>query len=218
MAKKPISFPTCAIKSPERAREEAQQFAELKKKQDLEFFKKNADSILLAKNYLAPLSNKIKIEYNKLVSLILKIPKNDRPIKNIEGTAGIVCISDIVAYQIGWGKLLLTWYLAGIRGELPEMPGEGFSTWDYNGLATLFYKKYHYDGDKEQLIEFFDVVTQIIFITEKEEKTGNLEKLGIFEWCTLASGKEWPLSKWIIINSVSPYKRAIRLIRQKRTI
>lgn len=214
MSKKSTNtLPNCAIKSPSCAKEEARLIANFKKKKDIEFLKENYDSILLSKSYLAPLSNKIKTEYNKLISLILKIPIKEREIKKIEGTGGLVSVLDIIAYQIGWGKLLLSWYKAGIANEMPEMPGEGFSTWDYNGLAKLFYKKYRYDGEHEQLLTFFEVVTQILFITEKESQTGNLEKLGIFEWCTLVSGKQWPLSKWITINTVAPYKRAIKLIR-----
>ena len=51
-------------------------------------------------------------------------------------------------------------------------------------------------------------------MVKKEHETGNLNKIGVWPWCTLASGKQWPLSKWIRVNTVSPYKRAASMIRK----
>jgi hypothetical protein len=49
---------------------------------------------------------------------------------------------------------------------------------------------------------------------EKEHHSGNLQRIGIWPWCTLKSGKDWPLYKWVQVNSVAPYKRAISLIKK----
>lgn len=56
----------------------------------------------------APLSTKIENEYNKLVALLVQVPNKYRSTKKIEGTDGMVSVADIVAYQIGWGKLVIT--------------------------------------------------------------------------------------------------------------
>lgn len=160
------------------------------------------------------LSEEIENACNKLIEIISKIPCNLRTDKTIDGTGGKVSVADIIAYQIGWGKLLIGWYEAGIKGELPQMPGEGFSTWDYEGLAKHFYKKYQYDSYNQQLKEFNKVVKQILEIVEKEYQAGNLDKIGLWPWCKLKSGKEWPLSKWIKVNTLAPYKRVIMLIKQ----
>lgn len=149
----------------------------------------------------APLSKSITKEYNALIETILLAHTRSKEIQNI------------VSYQIGWGTLLIEWYQAGIEKRTIQMPGAGFSTWDYKGLAEHFYKEYA--GSLEtQLKQFHQIVAKIIAITEKEYASGNLSKLGIWEWCTLKSGKQWPLEKWIQVNTVAPYKRARVEIRK----
>ncbi|WP_079978038.1 ClbS/DfsB family four-helix bundle protein [Criblamydia sequanensis] len=57
----------------------------------------------------APLSPEIQREYDKLINLIASIPVSSRILKQIEGTGGQVSITDLIAYQIGWGKCLIGW-------------------------------------------------------------------------------------------------------------
>ncbi len=164
--------------------------------------------------YQAPLSIGIARECNTLLGLLVETSLEVRTIKTIDGTGGKVSIADLLAYQIGWGNLVVTWYNAGLKNEMPQMPGEGFTKWDYIGLAQHFYKKYQYDSYREQEQEFFTLVEKIIAIVEAEYETKNLGKEGIWDWCTLASGKRWPLSKWITVNTLAPYKRAITLVKK----
>lgn len=156
----------------------------------------------------------IQKAYDQLIEIIHTLPVSKRGNKLIEGAGGKISVSNLVAYQIGWGKCLIRWYEAGIKGEQPEMPGNGFLKWDYVAIAKHFYQRYNYDASSQQLKIFQEVVSQILQIAQKEQQTGNLDQEGIWPWCTLPSGKNWPLSKWIQVNTVSPYKRAIRLIRK----
>lgn len=163
----------------------------------------------------APLSHEIEKKYECLRKLVVHISCADRELKQIDGTGGKVSVTDLIAYQIGWGKSLIRWYESGIAGKLPVMPGDGFSTWDYAAIAKHFYQNYRYDGAELQDRAFQEVVVQIIKIVEKEFEKGQLDKVGIWDWCTLASGKEWPLSKWVRVNTCAPYKRAFQLIRKQ---
>lgn len=163
----------------------------------------------------APLSQEIQKEYDKLINLIDSIPVSSRILKQIEGTGGQVSITDLIAYQIGWGKCLIGWYESGIKGEVPIMPGDGISTWDYTAIAQHFYQKYQYQSYGGQSQVFLQVVLHLLDIIEIEYQTGNLDRMGVWSWCTLQSGKQWPLSKWIKINTSSPYKRAYQLIKKE---
>ncbi len=167
-------------------------------------------------NYNAPLSQKIQKEYNTLVKEISHLPQSHCVLKELEGTGGQVSVIDLVAYQIGWGMLLIDWYEQGLQGISPKMPGEGFTKWDYRGLAKHFYQKYGYSTIQQSVETFHTVVLRLLEIVEQEHYNGHLDKIDVWEWCRLKSGKEWPLSKWVIINTVSPYKRAAQLIRQYR--
>ena len=161
-----------------------------------------------------PLSQDIQKAYDQLIKTVSSVPAAKRSTKMIEGTGGRISISHLIAYQIGWGRCLIRWYETGIKGEQPEMPGDGFSKWDYVAIAKHFYQKYGYDASNQQMKVFHETVSQILEITQKEQQTGNLDQEGIWPWCTLSSGKKWPLSKWIRINTISPYKRANQLIKK----
>lgn len=163
----------------------------------------------------SPLGVDIQKSYNALMKVVLSFSKAERNHGVIQGYGSdLISISDIIAYQIGWGSLLISWYESGINNCLPDMPGEGFLTWDYLGLARHFYTKYHLDGFEKQNQIFFNRVNVILDIIENEYDSGNLEAIGVWEWCTLKSGKKWALSKWIRINTVAPYKRALVLIKK----
>lgn len=162
---------------------------------------------------LPPLAQDIQREYNRLVEVATGVPQHVLTLKEIDGTRGKVSVADLIAYQIGWGKCLVRWYETGLQGESPQMPGEGFTSWDYIGIAQHFYNSYQYDSGVEQLKTFHQTVMCILGIVEIEAQTGNLDQLGVWQWCTLASGKQWPLSKWIRVNTASPYKRAAQLIK-----
>lgn len=153
-------------------------------------------------------------EYNRLIEIATRVPLSKRTQKIMDGTGGKVSVSDQIAYQIGWGKCLIRWYEAGIDGKMPEMPGDGFSKWNYLDIAHHFYRAYQFDGADGQMKIFQQVVLRIVAIAKTEEQTGNLYRTGIWPWCTLSSGKEWPLSKWIQVNTSSPYKRATALIKK----
>lgn len=159
-----------------------------------------------------PLGEEIRKEHLRLVQLIEMLPGGLRDAKAFEGTGRKVSASEIIAYQIGWGKALIRWYEDGIQGKGPEMPGDGFLSWDYVGLASHFYQNYLYDRGKRQMEEFSCIVEKIVLIVEKEHSNGNLDRTGVWSWCTLKSGKLWPLSKWIRVNTASPCRRAYKAI------
>lgn len=156
----------------------------------------------------------IQNEYDRLAKIVSHIAPSDRILKIIDGTSQKVSVADIIAYQIGWGKCLVRWYEAGIQGKMPEMPGDGFSTWDYLGIAQHFYQAYQFDSANGQMMIFHQVVLRILEIVAAEDQTGNLDRTGVWPWCTLSSGKQWPLSKWIRVNTASPYKRAAQSIKR----
>jgi len=149
-----------------------------------------------------------------LIEIVSRVPLSQRTLPIIEGTGGNASVADLLAYQIGWGQCVIRWYEAGIRGERPDMPGEGFTKWDYVAIAKHFYAKYRYHDSLEQIAVFQKTVAALAAIVVKEHEAGRLESVGIWPWTTLASGKQWPLAKWIQVNTVAPYRRAILQIKR----
>src|SRR5262245_19701209 len=121
--------------------------------------------------------HEIQWKYDRLVKMISNIDPSNRTTKMIDGTGGKISVADLIAYQIGWGNCLVRWYETGVKGEVPEMPGDGFSSWNYTAIAKHFYEKYCYDSSDQQMKMFHQTYSRILRITEIEYKTGNLDQI-----------------------------------------
>ena len=77
---------------------------------------------------------------------------------------------------------------------------------------------YQYDASHQQMKVFDQVVLRLLEIVKIEQQANQLDQIGIWAWCTLTSGKQWPLSKWIRVNTASPYKRAVQLIKKAKLV
>jgi hypothetical protein len=157
-------------------------------------------------------SEEILNAYKSLIKAVNNTPEDCFFQKSYQMSGVDVSVADIIAYQIGWGELLIYWYTSGIQKIDFVMPGDGFEKWDYHAISLHFYKKYSHLSYQALLDKFDDRVHDIIQIVDYESKSGNLDKPGVWSWCSLKSGKEWPLSKWIRVNTIAPYKRAYKLI------
>jgi hypothetical protein len=62
---------------------------------------------LLDSKETSSLANSIIKEYASLLRAISQIPPDAYELKKIEWTGGKVSVRDVVAYQIGWGTLVL---------------------------------------------------------------------------------------------------------------
>jgi hypothetical protein len=124
---------------------------------------------------------------------------------NIQGTT--ITPANLLAYQIGWGRLVLSWYQKGLEGVSFEMPLEGFKWNELGKLATYFHKEYESHSPSE-LQEMFQALVKeilnLVFSLTNEE----LYTVGVFKW----TGK-YTLGRYIQINTSSPYKNAIVKLR-----
>jgi len=148
----------------------------------------------------------LKKNYQKLQTELLDIPTVLSRKQTVEGG---ISVSDIITYQIGWGKLLIGWYTEGKKGHIPEMPTKDYKWNQLGSLAKKFYSDYKNESFQE-LLEIFDTtVKKVLKIIDKETDT-NLYSLGIYKW----TGNKWPLGRWINVNTSSPYKSAWSKVRK----
>ncbi len=166
------------------------------------------EALLIKEVHRAPLAQNIQKEYNKLVTTLAQVDKETRQAKKISGTGGLISVSDLVAYQIGWVRRVIEWYESGVRGQPMIMPGDGFTTWSYTEMAKQFYETYHLDGWTEQDKEFHRVTRRVLEIVEEAYQNNTLDKKEVWPWQQLKSGVWWPLSKWVQVNTVAPFKKA----------
>jgi uncharacterized protein (TIGR03083 family) len=59
------------------------------------------------------------------------------------GAVGEWAVKDVLAHLAEWERLLLVWYQAGLRGEIPPLPAEGYTWVQMDDLNQVIYEKYH---------------------------------------------------------------------------
>ena len=125
------------------------------------------------------------------------------------GIEGDISCCDVLAYQIGWGRLLLGWESAEQRGKVPDMPAPGFKWNQLGELAGSFYAAASGQSLSQLRAEFELVVKEVeTWIQSLGEST--LFETGQRRW----TGKKWPIAKWVQVNTVAPYRSARTKLRR----
>ncbi|NTU54331.1 MAG: ClbS/DfsB family four-helix bundle protein [Chlorobiaceae bacterium] len=156
------------------------------------------------------LLDSLQAAYSKLVEEAAGGPLELERNPELEGG---ISPCDLIAYQIGWGHLLLSWDDLETRGEAVEMPAPGFR-WNQLGLlASSFYREQQEQSLQQLLAQFEALVGKIrLFIESNSEDT--LFGIGKCHWAE----EKWPLAKWIQVNTIAPYGSArARLCKWKQS-
>lgn len=148
----------------------------------------------------------LKLAYEKLDNEFDSIaPESER----ICGLEGNVSCCDIIAYQIGWGKLLLGWEKDEQSGKLPHMPALDFKWNQLGELAQTFYKENSKKSLAQLRIEFEIIYQELIKLINSAPE---IEIFQPFQrqW----TGEKWAMVKWIQVNTIAPYKSARTKVRR----
>jgi hypothetical protein len=152
------------------------------------------------------LLNNLREAYKKLDDEFEAVTKKNERHCGIDGN---ISCCDVVAYQIGWARLLLGWEATELKGNVPAMPAKGYKWNQLGGLAESFYEK---DAEKSLRVlrnEFKRIVKRV---------TGWLESLSEKELFSLHqrdwAGNKWPIAKWVQVNTIAPYRSARTKVRR----
>lgn len=110
--------------------------------------------------------------------------------------------AEIIAYQLGWLSLVMAWDKDEREGREVLMPSPDYKWNQLGGLYQSFYEKY----TETSITELLDLFRQserqwldwISTLTEEE-----LFTQGIRKWT--GTKENWPMARWIHINSVAPF-------------
>jgi hypothetical protein len=146
------------------------------------------------------LLRKLESAYSGLDNMLEGIEPAQVRLRELEGE---VSCCDLIAYQIGWGRLLLSWELTEAGGELATLPAAGFRWNQLGELAEAIYAEYA-DFDLPELrAEFFEVYQALyLWIEGLEER--DLFQFRRRQWI----GEKWTMVKWIQVNTIAPYTSA----------
>ncbi len=119
---------------------------------------------------------------------------------------------EMIAYQLGWLDLIRGWDDNELAGKEVVMPAPGYK-WNRLGpLYQSFYDKYR-NHSLTELKELFitSVDSFIDWLADFSDK--QLFQAGGRKWAASAASN-WPIWKWVHINTVAPFKSFRSKIRK----
>lgn len=122
---------------------------------------------------------------------------------------GGVSLCDLIAYQIGWGRLLLHWDALEQQGLSADMPATGFKWNQLRLLAQSFYQRSRHLS-LAQLIDQLAALVRDIRLWIDASSDASLFECGARRW----AGRKWPFVKWVQVNTIAPYSSARAKIRR----
>ncbi|NLY46143.1 MAG: ClbS/DfsB family four-helix bundle protein [Tissierella sp.] len=138
------------------------------------------------------------------------IPEVDKN-KLIEGVERTP--AQMIAYQLGWINLILYWEQQEQQGITVKTPHPNYKWNNLGGLYEGFYKRYEEHSLQELCSMFQESEQQIIQLIENNFTNSELFHPGGRKWASSTS-VNWPIWKWIHINTVAPFKSFRTKIRK----
>jgi hypothetical protein len=123
---------------------------------------------------------------------------------------------EIIAYQLGWMSLVRGWDRDELMGKEVVTPVPGYKWNQLGALYQSFYAKYK-DVSLDDLIKMFvDAVDSLVkWIEDFDDE--ELFKPGGRNWAASTSSN-WPVWKWVHINTVAPFKSFRTKIRKWKKV
>ncbi|WP_018751136.1 ClbS/DfsB family four-helix bundle protein [Paenibacillus sanguinis] len=119
--------------------------------------------------------------------------------------------AEMIAYQLGWMHLVMGWDEDECKGKEVSMPAPGYKWNQLGGMYQSFYDQYANLSLPELLLQFQQLEQrwQQWIDTFSEEE---LFTQGHRKWT--GSKANWPVARWIHINSAAPFKTFRAKIRK----
>lgn len=141
-----------------------------------------------------------------------RLEKNLENLTNQEmvlpGVIGEWSVKDILAHLIDWEQRFLSWYQAGLRGEVPQTPAPGLNWGELDKLNQMIYEK-HKDRTLASVRDEFNASYQQVLRTVSDIPEADIFPVGRFAW----TGKG-NLASYILANTANHYRWAKTQIRK----
>lgn len=141
----------------------------------------------------------IQLSYQRFIDEFSEVPDSlkDERIAQVDRTP-----SEMLSYQLGWVQLLLSWEKDEAQGKKVQTPAPDYKWNNLGGLYQSFYQTYG-SLTLEQQKATLDSSVQNVCDWIKGLSSRDLFEPNQREWAT--SKAQWPLWKWIHINTVAPF-------------
>ena len=120
--------------------------------------------------------------------------------------------AQMIAYQLGWLNLIMSWDRDELAGKEVITPAPDYKWNKLGGLYESFYNQYEKFTLNELKNMYRDCVAEII---QWIKSFSNEQLFGpdVRKWASSTPSK-WPIWKWVHINTVAPFKTFRSKIRK----
>lgn len=153
------------------------------------------------------LLEQIQLERGKLQETLAALSKKEMTRAGV--TEAGWSVKDVLAHLVEWEQMVLSWYAAGRRGEMPALPAPGMTWRDLPRLNDQIYKK-HRRRSLAAVWAEFEASHQQVLKTIRAMPDADLVTLERFAW----TGKKWAVSDYLAASTSSHYRWARDLIRK----
>lgn len=155
------------------------------------------------------LVNEIQKRADLFIDEFIEIPESKKNLV-VEGVDRSP--SQMIAYQLGWMRLMLSWESRELSGEIVKTPHDDFKWNNLGGLYERFYSDYKDVALSELISEYRNTVADIIKFV-KNISDEDLFLPGGRNWAA-STPANWPVWKWVHINTVAPFQTFRSKIRK----
>ncbi|MGG7177400.1 ClbS/DfsB family four-helix bundle protein [Clostridium paraputrificum] len=120
--------------------------------------------------------------------------------------------AQMIAYQLGWISLILNWEKKEQEGDTVVTPSPDYRWNNLGGLYENFYEEYEGYTLSELINHFQNKVKEIISFVDSLSDEELFLPSGR-KWSS-STPSNWPIWKWIHINTVAPFKSFRTKIRK----
>ncbi len=145
------------------------------------------------------LKDEIMAKFEKYISEFSEIKEED---KNSMTETSDRTPSQNLSYNLGWVTQLIKWEEDEQKGLKAEVPAAGYKWNNLGGLYDSFYRKYDGYSIKQKQLMLRESVDKIVDIIDELSDEELFEPQGR-DWAITAAN--WPVYKWIHINTVAPF-------------
>ena len=125
----------------------------------------------------------------------------------------------MIAYQLGWMELLLSWERAEQKGCEVVTPTPEFKWNQLGGLYESFYRRWEKTPAQELIERFNTLLDEVVQLVNTFSATELFEP-GQRAWAS-STPSAWPVWKWVHINTVAPFttfRTKIRKWKKQRNL
>lgn len=147
----------------------------------------------------AQLIDEARREYAALEKLLAPLSPQ---VMTAPGALGAWSVKDVLAHLYAWQQMFFGWYAAGLRGELPPVPAQGYNWAQLPALNQAIFERYRETPLDEILALFGESHAATLALIERLPEA-ELTAAGLYAWL-----RQHSLLTYFNANTTSHYRWA----------